>query len=343
MASDPDTEKIIAHQELVRNSTAPPGNAATPPADPKLEQKSPEMVLPVGNPYWQPGPKFAERTVGLKLFDVFLYPMLTNVGVWVMSVGATYLTQKGHLRNPETGKLLYGKVGEWFHNRGNAMIGALRSTGMSQKQAEMGNMVAWSFIDGTMIAPLVKLVEDRREKISKRLDDAMGTKPEDELAAYKEEPKQSWGSVIGGRVGTASVVVPTAIVMDKTGWNDVLFNNPGKRFGEWAAHKPDVVKFFSRLNIPREAIPMVGKIGVFEVVYTSICTAGLYFGSRELARLTNRTKTGEVESIIDNNGHDIRAEIQAEEKPPAARREDMPTALMQPTELNQHSISMERI
>jgi hypothetical protein len=57
------------------------------------------------------------RTPGLKLFDVFLYPVLTNGAVFAISVAATYLTTRGGNRDAN-GKLVYSKIGEFMFNRG---------------------------------------------------------------------------------------------------------------------------------------------------------------------------------------------------------------------------------
>jgi len=219
-----------------------------------------------------------ERTPGLKIFDVFLYPIVTNFSVFAISVAATYLTTRGGDRNT-AGKLVYGKVGSFFHKRGEWLVGKFESWGMTHGQADMGKMVFFSFLDGSLVAPLVKLVEDKREKIGFAIDHRLGTKPED-LSVYAEEPKQSWLSVLGGRFATAAIVVPTAVALDKTGLNDKLFNDPGKKVGVWITKQPGIAKWFGKLDV-RE----LSRIGFFEAFYTSVCTAGLYFTSRGMARL----------------------------------------------------------
>jgi len=239
------------------------------------------------------------RTPGLRLFDVFLYPFLTNFVVFGISVAATYLTNKGGMRNAE-GKLIYGKIGKWFHTRGDWVTNKFKKIGMNHEQADMSKMVFFSFADGTLVAPMVKLLEDRREKISKWIDDRLGTTPEDEVAAYKAEPKQSWLSVIGGRLAVAAIVAPTAAFLDKTGLNHRLFNEPGKKIGEWIASKPNVAKRFGKWDVKE-----LGRVSAFEAFYTSVCTAGLYVISRFLARNTGKKKTGEMESILDDNKKDF--------------------------------------
>jgi hypothetical protein len=227
-----------------------------------------------------------KRTLGLKLFDVVLYPIVTNLAVFSISVGATYLTSRGGDRTKE-GKLIYGKVGEFFQKRGDWLMGKFKSMGMTHNQADMSKMVFFSFLDGSLMAPFVKMVEDRREKIGKWFDDKMGTTPEND-DAYKAEPKQSWLSVLGGRFITAGIVVPTAVALDKikpggVSLNDRMFNHPGVAVGEWAANKPSITKWFGKLDV-RE----IFRVSLFEAFYTSVCTAGLYFTSRKIARRTEK-------------------------------------------------------
>lgn len=221
--------------------------------------------------------KPAERTAGLKLFDAFLYPGITNVGVFAISVVATYLTSKGGARNAQ-GELRYGKLGEFFQKRGDVLMDWLKAKGLTHDQADMAKMVAFSFADGSLLAPVVKVFEDHREDIAKSIDNTLGTRPEND-EAYKAEPKQTWGSVLGGRFATAAVVVPTAVALDKAGLNKILFSDPGKKMGEWIAKQPELAKKFGSLDIPE-----LGKISAFEAFYTSVCTASLYVTSRLFAR-----------------------------------------------------------
>ncbi len=218
-----------------------------------------------------PGEVAHPRSLGLKAFDVFLYPILTNFAVFGISVGATYLTSKGKQ---------HGKIGEWFQKRGDWMTGKFQNMGMSHGQADMAKMVFFSFADGSLMAPVVKKFEDNREPIGKWIDCNLGSGALDE-SVYAAEPKQTWGSVLGGRLATCAIVVPTAVALDKTGLNDVMFTNPGRKLGEAITKKPGLMKMFGKLDVPE-----LSKIAFFEYFYTSVCTAGLYFASRFMSRAT---------------------------------------------------------
>lgn len=257
----------------------------------------------------QPPPEVKhKRTTGLRLFDVMLYPLITNVGVFVISVAATYLTNKGNLTTKgrqldwqkdtlmEGEKLVYGKTGEFFQKRGAWLVEKFKGMGMKEDTANMSKMVFFSFADGSLMAPFVKMLEDRREKIGKWIDRRLGSEPDDP-SVYKAEPKQSWTSVLGGRAATAAIVVNTAVALNakvlpnktpeliegkKISFNDKLFNIPGIKLGNWINKNPGVAKFFGKHDGAD-----IARVSIFEAVYTSICTAGLYFSSRLFARKLN--------------------------------------------------------
>lgn len=223
-----------------------------------------------------------KRTTGLWLFDIGLYPILSNFSVWAISVAFTFLTDRGSDLIRTTGKNgiaeykpAYGNVGKWFAARGVWLEKQFKHHfNMSDKSAQMSRIVFFSFADGTLLAPLVKVLEDRREKIAMWIDERLGTKPKDS-SVYEAEPKQSWSSIILGRAATAAVVVPVAMALNKniflrtessaipaeettnfklgsteykanTSLNDVLFNFPSIRDGEALMAKPGIrQRFFS--------------------------------------------------------------------------------------------------
>lgn len=228
------------------------------------EQSPPEM--PIVTP-----DKKQRRTTGLWLFDAFLYPFLNNIVVFAVSVVATYLTSHGDRMG--------GAMGRWFHRRGESFIKLAMKTGMNEKQADEAKMVFFSFLDGSIMAPFIKILEDRRERIARGIDVMLGTVPKDE-SVYAAEPKQTWGSVLLGRAATSAIVVPTAVALDKLGWNDRLFHNPGLKMGK--AFKENFPKYVNKH--PHIDFPGLFKVGVFEAFYTTVCTIGLYISSRFLAR-----------------------------------------------------------
>lgn len=254
-------------------------SGTSPPAQPPVEQKPQELSAEE---------RKQRRTTGLKLFDVFLYPFLTNFVVFGASVAVTYLTRHGGPR-PD-GTLPHGKFGKMMSKRNTDLIKFGENIGLSPQHAQTGSMIFWSFFDGTLIAPLVKVFEDRREKIGKWIDDKLGTTPQD-LSVYEAEPKQTWGTVLKGRMATAAIVLPTAIAFEKAGLHQG-FERWGNKTTQWLeTNRP---KTHASLNKKIADLPDLFRVSYFEGIYTSVCTAGLYFASRAFAR-RHDAQTGRVE------------------------------------------------
>jgi hypothetical protein len=261
----------------------------------KKDEKSAPVSRPeteTDAPLFDPAAKAAPaRTFGLRAVDVGLYGGLNNFTVGASSIFFTYLTNRGS----KFGKA--GSAARWFgermEKRGDLSEDWFRSMGLSAKFACEARMVFWSFFDGTTVLPAVKVFEDNRGNIAKRIDTIVGTRPADD-SVYDAEPKQSWGSVLGGRALTALIVVPTASFLNKIDlhkgslkWaiengpnlNERAFTRPGVKLGEYISkNHPKFTQKFSK-----EAFEEMAKVSIFESFYTSVCTVGLFFTSRWLA------------------------------------------------------------
>ena len=231
------------------------------------------------------------RTFGLRAVDIGLYGGLNNITVGVSSIFFTYLTNRGS----KFGKA--GSAARWFGEkmemRGDWIENKFLNAGLPKAFAENARMVFWSFVDGTTVIPAIKIAEDNRENIAKGIDTVVGSRPTDD-SVYTAEPKQGWGSVLGGRLLTAGVVVPTAAFMNKIDhhngsfkWamengpnlNQRAFIDPGIKLGEYVAKNHP--KFTQRFS--KEGFEEMTKVSIFEGFYTSLCTVGLFFTSRWLA------------------------------------------------------------
>lgn len=204
-------------------------------------------------------------------------------------------TQESELANRADspyGTLAYGKLGRFFNRRGEWLVDKFKGMGLSAKRADEAKMVFFSFIDGSLLAPFVKLFEDRRGKISKSIDSVAGTKPKDD-SVYDQEPAQTWSSVLLGRLFTVVIVVATAVGLNKVKFpnktlpdeeipnlNDIMFHRPGKTLGRWVKEKfPQFSERFAKHDLAD-----VFRTSAFEAFYTTVCTVGLYVISRFIAR-----------------------------------------------------------
>lgn len=233
-----------------------------------------------------------KRTLGLRIFDVTFYAGVVNIAVMLASAASTYWTYHGNTVG-KPGGMLRG-VGEMFYTRRKPIENALGKVGITGEAAKIGTTVFWSFFDGTLFAPLIKLIEDRREKIALGIDTVLGTKA-DNMRAYDAEPKQGWMSVLVGRAETLFIVLPVAILMEKTGGNKKIFYDGGEKAMAWIEKSHSTLdKNMTRLIAAPHAPAHVGELPIrkktlfhvltFEGFYTSICTMGTYLLSRAFAR-----------------------------------------------------------
>lgn len=225
-----------------------------------------------------------KRTLGLRLFDDFAYGALLNTVVFAASTIMTYWTKHGNTFGREGS--ISRSIGDTFYSRSKPINEFWGKLGVKSERFRSDlTSVLWSFIDGTAFSLLAKPLENRREKIAKKIDDALGTSP-DNLKAYDVEPKQSWGSIFGGRLLTFSIVFPTAYIMNVIGGNERVFLAPGRKLAENVDKiLPRLSKWLERKTIstPQQKGDFFGYV-FFEGFYTSVCTAGLYFFSRFFAR-----------------------------------------------------------
>lgn len=242
-------------------------------------------------------PEKAKRTLGLRLFDNLLYTVLTNTSVFLMSVGFTYMTKHGRTIGADGSKTR--AVGTWFAKRRDPILKGFEKIGVKGRAAEDATTVLFSFVDGTLFAPLVKLIEDRREKIAYKIDSALGTTP-DNMSAYDAEPKQSWRSVIEGRLATSAIVVPIAIAMEKTGGNNAIFYRAGNKLAGFVRETlPKLDQWLTKKTIHHKEYFF--QTSVFETFYTSVCTVGLYIMSRGIARSHPPVPKNEKIAIQDSS------------------------------------------
>lgn len=300
------------------------GRAKTPPdkpqpanADPGNPSKQPKEIVTEIPPLTaandeQPNANAANdnfplktppsRTPGMWGFDILAYPVATNTGVFVSSVAFTYLTNHGKEFGPENSRRrAFGKL---MNARGTWVMGGLQKRGIPEAAAKHFTSVIWSFLDGTILLPLTKIMEDNREAIAQKIDRQLGTESTDP-SVYKSEPNQTWLSLLGARAVVAGIVAPTAGVLNHVTWyngelryggnqklkeqynlNEHFLGKPGKALGNWAKQQPFLTKRLSDKNIDR-----LSYYTAFEAFYTSVCTAGLYGVSRAFAYLGEKGKS----------------------------------------------------
>jgi sugar/nucleoside kinase (ribokinase family) len=284
------------------------------------------------------------RTLGQKIFDIGLYPLLANFGVFALSTYVTY--HSGFNQNKAN----------WFVKRSSWFKDQLSKSPVLAENPEMVrnlNMVIWSFIDGSLLSPVVAAFESKRQSISRWIDDKMGTTAEDKTV-YDKEVQRSWSDVLKARAATFALVIGTYFALNTkvfpkgvgegilnetktsgvftrspvTSVNGLIFDIPGKKIGGWLTDIPFIRNFAQKISgkqlkgmaektgttvraateaDARYQVEGMVNTGLFELVYTSLCTAGLFFLGKSFA---SKRK--------DNELKEDKAKAQAEHFPLAA-------------------------
>ncbi len=261
--------------------------------------------------------KNVKRTPGLWMFDFIVYPVFAYLSVFAISVYASYQTNHG---DPNT------KMGKFFSSRKDWIRDKMHLKG-GNETVSMALAVGFSWIDGTGISFLVKLLENYKIKIARFFDKLMGTTPKNTEAAYAQEAQQSWLSVLGSRLLTAFTVVPIAFALDKKGkdgksWNYKLFEGPGRKIGERLEKNSQLRQKFPKLNFSG-----LFQFIYFEAFYSFVCMAVAYAVAHIAAAFfknRHQHKTTELPSDPQSSGKPLQPAknnktAEKEQAPPAAQ------------------------
>ena len=217
------------------------------------------------------------RTTGQKAFDLLLYPLVANIGVLALSTWVTY-----HSNFNQNKANTFVKRSAWFKDQ----LAKLPGIGKSPEMVRNLNMVAWSFIDGSLMAPIVGAFESKRQPISRAIDDKLGTTPEDTSVYEKETQRNGW-DIIKARATTFGLVLATYFALNAKVFphslqegilteaklnsgvfqrqkvqsvNGLVFDVPGKKIGGWLSNVP-WIKNWAEKTSNKQLSGMAAKTG----------------------------------------------------------------------------------
>lgn len=228
-----------------------------------------------------------KRTFGNKMFDFIVYPAIAWVGVSALSV---YMA---HETSPNSGNnsFIFKKIRE-LNKSVLAMFEKSVESGLLKniiKDKSPENIERWSeglsmygllALGGTMLMWPIKALEDNRKKLAAKLDSMFGTTPQNQAEVAKE-PKQSWFSVLSGRVLSVGI-----------GFSAFLAMGP-KNAGNWSkacgAYFTDKwMKVFKNHNEANVKSWM--DVAAFDVIFTTITASVTYAFSRFIAKRNDKAQ-----------------------------------------------------
>lgn len=135
-------------------------------------------------------------------------------------------------------------------------------------------MIAALSTGGYLSLPFIKFFEDRRLKISTWIDKKLGKTPVEELSA-KPEPKQTWGSIIKGRLTAVALDYIAFAFVGPRHMNKVQDAVGGTATNLYMKVAPDA----DRVKVRKWA-----DLAVLDLFFTAVVTGFHFFASRFYAK-----------------------------------------------------------
>ncbi len=235
----------------------------------KKPEIKPDHTHPVNSPEIQAEEKAKKTSTskGEKLFDWVTYGGIAFAGVFVATLPWTYFTKYGS--------------GKKFHDW---MTTALKKKGVSKHVAEQTfNTAILGSLGNAAIIP-VKVMENYKPELVEKFNAMLGDKSHD--ASVDQDPKQTWTSLIAGRVAAY-----TAVFVSLQGavaiWGGDKFQKFEEKFAEQVCKvikKPTHTPGLAKTVANETKAFRYGKIGALDVFATAAATILLYSGSRFFAK-----------------------------------------------------------
>lgn len=245
-----------------------------------------------------------KRTVGNKIFDWGVYSAVAFIGVTAVGLVITHEAKYGKLKafdwlrkGEEKGsKVLSEKVfGKLMKGKPQEHI---------DQWSRDSTMFAFLATGGTLLMPIIKYMEDNRQKLASKIDNMLGTTPPDPDLVAKE-PKQSWLSVMSGRAASVAVSYSAFATMGPKNADKASRFLGGK-----------VEKAIMKA-VPTADATKVGRFShlvAFDAIFTAFTAAVTYAAARIVAKKHDKTYHKECEPL-ENPPAEIAPAIA--EQPPA--------------------------
>ena len=246
---------------------------------------------------------YQERSFGNKMFDMVIYPFFAFFLVAAVSIYSLVNAKSGGKFYESTVDKITGLFSFFAKNT---------SLDKVRERAKNSTDMLISFGTGTLFIAPIKLFEDKRKEVSHFFDkihEKYFAGKEIDPEKYKPEPKQTWKSILGGRVIAFAIALTTATV----------FGNYVKEICSGITRKtpwgesPKGTEFENFTKAEKWTWATA-----YEGFYTALCALILYGASRILPKIFNKepeiAKSTSTNPITNINKHpDYKGFKQADE------------------------------
>lgn len=218
--------------------------------------------------------KAKKRTLGNKIYDFGVFGSIAWLGVSTMSALTAHEAMHGN--NPRF---------NWLRTVNNTVFKSISSflskSVMKKSKKEtvdaVANHTTMVFTLGmgghTLMAP-IKWLEDNRQSNAAKIDKMLGTNPPD-AKEIADEPKQSWKSVLSGRMLSWSMAFATVLAAGPK-----LVNKVNDYFGKKGEEA--WMKFRPKSN--HDSVKKWSNLIAFDLIFTAVTAAVTYAFSRFVAK-----------------------------------------------------------
>lgn len=249
------------------------------------------------------------KSKGERLFDWGVYGGIAGVGTFVAGVPLTYLFK-------------YTKTGsKYYHGLVDALVkGAekIAPSVLSKKAAEDAVMTTSLFMGGNAMLIPVAYAEKHKVTTVSGLNTILGdpTPPSD----IEQEPKQTWGSLMKGRLSAWGVVFGALF---SASWAfpksfNMFENEFAERFCQIFRKPTEIIK--DGAKVPSRSF-LLGKISAIDVFATAAAAILLYVAGHSFARKREARKHHHSNAHHDVVVEGVKDTVDADEVPAAKRLE----------------------
>jgi len=243
------------------------------------------------------------RSFGNKAFDWAVWSSL-YLSIWAFSLAFANKAQNGSGTLNKWFRLAQDKLEPKLKGFANSKVSS-KLWGSSEKEwAGAAVLFAALSLGGTFFLPIIKYFEDRRQKIAAKIERIFG-KNSDNPDNFKKEPKQTWGSIVKGRIAVIFIAFTTFVVAGPQ-----RIGNLQDVVGGWATDA--YIKTVKNAN--KDDVRKWANVAVFDILLTAIGAGVHYAISRVIAiRKTEKAEVALANAIIaENTGAVNKDEVIAE-------------------------------
>ncbi len=230
------------------------------------------------------------RSVGNKIYDFGVFGSVAWAGVSAMSAITGHEAMYGKNKNFNWMRTINDKV---FSGVSKFLSKSVMKKSPAENVNGMAKNITMVFTLGMgshILMPLIKWMEDNRQKNAAKIDKVLGTTPPDK-GTVENEVKQSWKSVFLGRMASWGTALGTAIIMGPKLLDKVSGAAGEKGADLWMRLKPKSnpvdVKRWSNLI-------------VFDVFFTAVTATVMFISSRIFAK-RDAKKHGDGDVLYETN------------------------------------------